>query len=62
MSKRNSPYPRKSNKAPRQMIDEAMIRRIGNTNPHGTAAGQQLTGGAVSRVTVDNALVNQNGN
>jgi hypothetical protein len=62
MSKRNSPHPRKSNKAPRQMIDEAMIRRIGNTDPHGTAGGRQLTGGAATRSGVDSALINQNGN
>lgn len=49
---RSRSYPRSSNKAPRQLIDEAQLRRPGR-GQHGGPIGGQLTSGANSRSYVD---------
>jgi hypothetical protein len=54
--RRSRSYPRDYNKAPRQLIDEAQLRRTVNGHLHGSPIGRQLTGGAISRTAADSAL------
>jgi hypothetical protein len=46
-------YPFRSNSAPRQMIDEAILRTIHQPLYRSTLGPRGLTGGPASRVAVD---------